>query len=209
MAGRGQGTAAPHYFRGSDHRAQTIWSTFPVHGKQYVQIPIMSELVQRWAQNLRLLPPSHSNMCVPNHPPFMNSWSHRRLLHTSNPAALTYSKAYGDRKYPWITQNQPVSCPDKSLPTPLETLSHTALSQCLHTFREIDTVSTPCVSRQSHQVPDTLRPSPDLITTPSPSSCKPRAGETVPLTNTCAHPPQHGAGVQTAALICRRVEYSL
>lgn len=33
VAGGGQGTAAPHYFRGSDHRAQIIWPTFPVHGE--------------------------------------------------------------------------------------------------------------------------------------------------------------------------------
>lgn len=33
VAGRGQGIAVPHYFRGSDHRAQTIWSTFPGHGE--------------------------------------------------------------------------------------------------------------------------------------------------------------------------------
>lgn len=134
--------------------------------------------------------------------------SQKALAHLQSGSPHILQGLWG-QEVPLDHANQPVSCPDKSLPTPLETLSHTALSQCLHTFREIDTVSTPCVSRQSHQVPDTLRPSPDLITTPSPSSCKPRAGETVPLTNTCAHPPQHGAGVQTAALICRRVEYSL
>lgn len=177
-------------------------------GKQYVQTPIMTQLVRRWAQNLRLMPPSHSDMCVPDHPPFVNSWSPRRLLHTSNLAALRYSKAHGDRKYPWIMQNLPVSCSDKSLPTALETLSSTALSQRLHSFREIDTVSTPYVSRHSHQVPGTLRPSPDLITTPLSSSCEPRAGESIPLANRCAHTPQHGAGVQTAALLCRKVECS-
>lgn len=49
---------------------------------------------------------------------------------------------------PWITSRPSQflvhSCHvDKSLPTPPETLSHTALSQSLHTFRVIDTVSKP------------------------------------------------------------------
>lgn len=37
----------------------------------------------------------------------------------------------------------PNLCADKSLPTPLETPSHTALSLSLHTFRAADTVSAP------------------------------------------------------------------
>lgn len=77
-------------------------------GKRYIQTPIASELIQRLAQNPRLLPMTHSNARVPDHThahtPF--SRAHGDTEGSCTPPSwepLDTAWSVGTESTPWVT----------------------------------------------------------------------------------------------------------